>query len=63
LVIRDNIFVESASSIFSVAKLAELRIYRRREWPVVLSRQMEDGELEVTLTDSKCKKESRYIEL
>ena len=41
LVIRANIFEESASSIFSVAKLAELQIYGSREWNVVLSRQME----------------------
>ena len=41
LVIRVNIFEESASSIFSVPSLAELQTYISREWTVVLSRQME----------------------
>ena len=41
LVIRANIFEESASSIFSVPKLEELKIHRSRGWTVVLSRQME----------------------
>lgn len=53
---------ESVSSIFSVAKLAELQKYGSREWTVVLKRQVEDGELEVTFIDSKCKKEVEKTE-
>jgi hypothetical protein len=49
---------ESVSSIFSVAKLAELQKYGSREWTVVLKRQMEDGEFR----DSKCKKEVEKTE-
>jgi hypothetical protein len=62
LVIRANIFEESASSIFRVAELAELQTYGSRGWTVVLRRQMEDGELEVTFIDSKCKKEVEETE-
>jgi hypothetical protein len=62
LVIRANILKESASSILRVAKLAELQIYGSRQWTVVLSRQMEDGELEVTFIDGKYKKEVEETE-
>ena len=62
LIIRVNILEISASSIFSVAKMAELQIYGSREWNVALSSQMEDGELEVTFIDSKCKEEVEKAE-
>jgi len=38
LVIRVNIFEESASSIFSVPMLEELQIHRSGGWNVVLSK-------------------------